>query len=78
MIATTFQKLRKLGGFHVYDNLRLVMKTNKYTSIVMKHQEYICKTTRVNIEIIYDITIFSFYKEMTILDEICNMYLIKK
>jgi len=78
LIATTFQKLRKLGGFHVYDNLRLVMKTNKYTSIVMKHQEYICKTTRVNIEIIDDITIFSFYKEMIILDEICNMYLIKK
>jgi valyl-tRNA synthetase len=31
LIATTFQKLRKLGGFHVYDNLRLVMKTNSAT-----------------------------------------------
>jgi isoleucyl-tRNA synthetase len=78
LIATTFQKLRKLGGFHVYDNLRLVMKTNKYTSIVMKHQDYIFKTTRVNIEIIDDITTFNFYKEMSILDEICDMYLINK
>jgi len=80
LIATTFQKLRKLGGFHVYDNLRLVMKTNKYTSLVMKHQEYICKTTRVNIEIIDDIINlkYDFYKEMTILDEICDMYLINK
>jgi valyl-tRNA synthetase len=78
LIATTFQKLRKLGGFHVYDNLRLVMKTNKYTFIVMKHQDYIFKTTRVNIEIIDDITTFNFYKEMNILDEVCNMYLINK
>ena len=56
------------------------MKTNKYTSIVMKHQEYIFKTTRVNIEIIDDITNikFDFYKEMNILDEVCDMYLINK
>ena len=78
LIATTFQKLRKLGGFHVYDNLRLIMKTNKYNSLVMKHQDYIFKTTRVNIEINDDITTFNFYKEMNILDVVCNMYLINK
>jgi hypothetical protein len=80
LIATTFQKLRKLGGFHVYDNLRLVMKTNKYKDIIMKHQEYIFKTTRVNIEIIdYIINLkYDFYKEMNILDEVCDMYLINK
>jgi hypothetical protein len=75
-----FQKLRKLGGFHVYDNLRLVMKTNKYNSLVMKHQDYIFKTTRVNIEIIdnsLDLK-YDFHKEVPILDEICYMYLINK
>jgi hypothetical protein len=77
-IATTFQRLRKIGGFHVYDKLRLIMKNNKYSEIVDKHMEYIYKTTRVNIELIDEsLTDFSFNKQIEVNDETCDMYLVK-
>jgi isoleucyl-tRNA synthetase len=76
-IATTFQRLRKIGGFHVYDNLRLLMKNNKYSEIVKKHMEYIVKTTRVQVELIdRDIT-NNFYKSMEINEVLCDLYLIR-
>jgi len=77
-IATTFQRLRKIGGFHVYDKLRLLMKNNKYSEIVDKHMEYIYKTTRVDIELIDEsLKDFSFNKQIEVNDEICDMYLVK-
>ena len=76
-IATSFQRLRKIGGFHVYDNLRLLMKNNKYSEIVKKHMEYIVKTTRVQVELIdRDIT-NNFYKSMEINEVLCDLYLIR-
>ena len=77
LIATNFQKLRRLGGFHVYDNLRLLMKNNKYSDIVKKHMEYIVKTTRVQVELVDQISMYSFYKNMEINEVLCDMYLIR-
>ena len=51
-IATKFQNLRKIGEYHSYDTLKLVMCDNMYTKIVLKHMEYIKKITRVPIEIV--------------------------
>jgi isoleucyl-tRNA synthetase len=76
-IATSFQRLRKIGGFHVYDNLRLVMKNNKYSDIVKKHMEYIVKTTRVHVELIDKNISYDFYKNMEINEVLCDMYLIR-
>jgi len=78
-IATMFQRMRKYGGYHVFDNLRLIIKENKFKDIIMKHMEYIMKTTRVVIEIIdidSDIS-FDYYKSNEINDEVCEMYLVK-
>lgn len=76
-IATSFQRLRKIGGFHVYDNLRLIMKNNKYSEIVKKHMEYIVKTTRVQVELIDKDIVHNFYKSMEINEVFCDMYLIQ-
>jgi isoleucyl-tRNA synthetase len=76
-IATSFQRLRKIGGFHVYDNLRLLMKNNKYSEIVKKHMEYIVKTTRVQVELIDKSIVHNFYKSMEINEVFCDMYLIQ-
>ena len=78
-IATMFQRLRKYGGYHVFDNLRLLIKENKFKDIIMKHMEYIMKTTRVLVEIIdKDNTgVFDYYKSVEINDEVCHMYLTK-
>jgi isoleucyl-tRNA synthetase len=77
-IATMFQRLRKVGNFHVYDNLRLIMKNNKYANIIIKHMEYIMKTTRVEIELIEDkLDQYDLFKTIDINDETCEMYLVK-
>jgi isoleucyl-tRNA synthetase len=77
-IATSFQRLRKYGGFHVYDNLRLIMKSNKYTDILKKHMDYAVSTTRVVIEVIdQDLTSYDYYKQMEVNDEMCDMYLVR-
>jgi hypothetical protein len=77
-IATTFQRIRKYGGYHVYDDLRLAMKSSKFDSIIVKHMDYIMKTTRVKIEIINDEITHDYKKEVNIDDENCEMYLIRK
>lgn len=76
-IATSFQRIRKYGGYHVYDNLRLAIKSSKFDSIIKKHMEYIMKTTRVEVEIVNDLITCDYKKDMEIDDEICEMYLIK-
>ena len=78
-IATMFQRLRKYGGFHVYDELRLVMKENTFKNLIKKHMVYIMKTTRVEIELIEnEITIYNYKNIVNINDVECDMYLIKK
>jgi len=77
-IATSFQRLRKIGGFHVYDNLKLLMLNNQYSSLVKKHQEYIMKTTRVEVEVINEkLEIYDFYKQIEVNDVFCDLYLIR-
>ena len=77
-IATMFQKLRKDGGFHVYDNLRLIIKENKFKNIILKHMDYIVKTTRTQIDIVNEeLKTYNFHKCVEINDEICDMYLEK-
>jgi isoleucyl-tRNA synthetase len=78
-IATMFQRLRKYGGFHVYDELRLIMKENVLKNLIEKHMDYIMKTTRVKIELISnDIDIYNYKNIIDINDVSCEMYLIKK
>jgi hypothetical protein len=78
-IATMFQRLRKYGGFHVYDELRLVMKENTFKNLIKKHMDYIMKTTRVEIELVSnEIDVYDFNKIVEINEVDCNMYLIKK
>ena len=77
-IATKFQNLRKIGGYHSYDMLKLVMCDNMYTKIVLKHMEYITKITRVPIEIVSTkLSSYDNYKCFEL--NSCNMdlYLIK-
>ena len=77
-IATAFQRLRKIGGFHVYDNLRLVMKNNEYSSIIKKHMDYMVKTTCVTIELVdKPLGKSDFYKNLEVSDVLCDMYLIR-
>jgi len=77
-IATAFQRIRKYGSFHVYDNLRLIMKTNKYSEILKKHMDYAFKTTRVMIEITEnDLETYDYFKTMEVNDEMIDMYLIR-
>ena len=77
-IATMFQRLRKYGGFHVYDNLRLFISENKFKNIIQKHMDYIMKTTRVKVEIITEkLTIFDYNKIVEINEEDCDMYLVR-
>jgi isoleucyl-tRNA synthetase len=77
-IATSFQRLRKIGGFHVYDNLRLVVKENEFKDIIEKRMDYIMKTTRVKIEIVTNsLTVYDFKKEMIVNEKECEMYLIR-
>jgi len=77
-IATAFQRLRKIGGFHVYDNLRLVMKNNEYSSIIKKHMDYMVKTTCVTIELIdKPLVKYDFYKNLEVSDVLCDMYLVR-
>lgn len=77
-IATTFQRLRKFGGFHVYDNLRLIIKTNEYKNIIEKHMNYIMKTTRVFVEVLDVIEEkYDFNKIIEINEIECDMYLLK-
>jgi hypothetical protein len=76
-IATTFQKLRKEGNYKVFDNLRLIIKENKFKDIIMKHMEYIIKTTRCKIDILENIDLFDFHKTVEINDEVCEFYLQK-
>ena len=77
-IATSFQRIRKYGGYHVYDELRLIIKSSKFDEIIKKHMDYIMKTTRVKIEIVNDLITYDYKKDMEIDDDICEMYLIKK
>lgn len=49
LIATGFQRARKVHKFHVYDNLKLIMEPNKFNPIVEKHMDYIVGITRVPI-----------------------------
>jgi hypothetical protein len=77
-IATMFQRLRKYGGFHVYDNLRLFIGENKFKNIIEKHMDYIMKTTRVKVEIITEkLTTFDYNKIVEINEEDCDMYLVR-
>jgi len=76
-IATTFQKLRKEGNYKVFDNLRLIIKENKFKDIITKHMEYIMKTTRCKIDILENIDLFDFYKTVEINEEVCEFYLQK-
>ena len=77
-IATTFQRMRKIGNFHVYDDLRLLMINNEYSYIILKHMEYIMKTTNVLIELINNrLDNYDFNKKSDINEIECNMYLIK-
>ena len=78
-IAAGFQRVRKIGGFHVYDNLTLVMKSNIHDSIILKHMDYIMKTTRCPIKIVNeDVQHYDYYKLMEINNIEYHMYLIKK
>lgn len=69
-IATNFQRMRKYGGFHVYDNLKLLMLDNKFSPIIEKHMDYIMKTTRVPIEIVYSNTSKFNYKKIYEIDDV--------
>jgi hypothetical protein len=77
-IATNFQKMRKLAGFHIYDSLKLVMKDSYYNSIIIKHMDYISKITRLPIEIITnDLLEYSYKKDFEINDKSMDLYLVK-
>lgn len=76
-IATAFQRIRKYGGYHVYDNLRLIMKDNLYSQVVKKYMDYIMKITRVEVEIVNEIEKYNFNKTMEIEDKSIDFYLIK-
>jgi len=77
-ISTAFQRLRKIGGYHVYDELRLVIKENQFKPIIIKHMDYIMKTTRVEIEIVKNEINYDFHRMVEINDVECDMFLIKK
>ncbi len=76
-IATSFQKLRKLGGYQPYDNLKLYMKNNTYSNIVEKHMEYIMATTRVTIELVDELLQYDYHNVFEINEEECELYLMK-
>ena len=78
IIATNFQRARKFGGFHAYDSLRLVMKENIYSDIVVKYMDYIKHITRVEIEIISkDLDSYLFSKNFEIENNNVMLYLLK-
>ena len=78
IIATNFQRARKYGGFHAYDSLRLVMKENLYSDIVIKYMDYIKHITRVEIEIITkDLDTYLFSKNFEIENNNIMLYLLK-
>ena len=77
-IAAGFQRLRKMGGFHVYDNLTLAIKSNIHDELITKHMDYIMKTTRHPIHIVQsELYHFDYYKLMEINNTEYHMYLIK-
>jgi isoleucyl-tRNA synthetase len=77
-IASMFQRMRKNGGFRVIDSLRLCIKENEFQNIVLKHMEYIMKTTRVPVEVVKnDETKYDYHETVKINDVVCEMYLVK-
>ena len=77
-IASMFQRMRKNGGFRVIDSLRLCIKENDFQNIVLKHMEYIMKTTRVPVEVVKsDETKYDYHETVKINDVVCEMYLVK-
>ena len=77
-IAAGFQRLRKMGGFHVYDNLTLAIKSNIHDELIIKHMDYIMKTTRHPIEIVsQSLSYYDYYAAMEINNTEYHMYLIR-